>query len=484
MSTRAAVFARACDNRKYVKGQDNVGEALSRAAGAPLIEGNRIRLLKDAAENYPEWIEAINSAKQWIHFETYIIHQDEAGDHFADLLAARAREGVRVRLIYDWVGALGNASRRFWRRLRQSGIDVRCFNPPSLDSPFGWITRDHRKMISVDGEVAYISGLCVGQGWVGYADRGIAPWRDTGVEIRGPALADVERAFAESWAATGPALPAGEYSLESIPDAGDAALRIIAAVPNTAGVYRLDQLMAALAQRTVWLSDAYFIGTSAYVQALRAAAKSGVDVRMLVPGANDVPIMRAVARAGFRPLLEAGVRVFEWNGSMMHAKTAVIDGQWSRVGSTNLNRTSWLNNWELDVIVENERFARKMEEAFLDDLSHSTEIVLNKRNRTLPITRRPRRPKEIGARQAATGVMRLGNVVGAAITNRRELGPAEAVIMGLGGAILIVISLVAAYWPMIISVPVAVLCGWLAITLLIRAYKLRRRSGRGSRRRA
>lgn len=469
---------------KCVKRHENVGEALSRVAGAPLIEGNRIRLLKDAAENYPAWIEAINAAQHWIHFETYIIHEDEAGHHFADLLASKVRDGVRVRLIYDWVGTLGNASRRFWRRLKQSGIDVRCFNPPSLDSPFGWVTRDHRKVISVDGEVAYISGLCVGQNWVGFAGRGIAPWRDTGVEIRGPALADVERAFAEAWAETGPPLPADEGSaIESIPAAGDTSLRIVASVPNTGGVYRLDQLMAALAQSTVWLSDAYFIGSSTYVQALRAAAKSGVDVRMLVPGANDVPIMRAVSRAGFRPLLEAGVRVFEWNGPMMHSKTAVIDGQWSRVGSTNLNRTSWLNNWELDVIVEDERFARKMESAFLDDLSNSTEIVLSKKFRPLPITMRPRRRKESGARQAATGVMRLGNVVGAAITNRRELGPAEAVIMGLGAAILIAVSVIAVNWPRIISVPVAVLCGWMAISLLIRAFKLRRSVPRGKRRR-
>jgi cardiolipin synthase len=461
-----------------VNRRENLAQAVLRVTGAPLVDGNRIRLLKDAAENYPAWIDAIRSAKKWIHFETYIIHQDEVGYQFAELLASKAREGVRVRLIYDWVGSLGNASWRFWRQMSRAGIDVRCFNPPSLDSPFGWITRDHRKAISVDGRVGYVSGLCVGKRWEGYPDRGIAPWRDTGVELQGPALADVDRAFADAWAATGEPLPDDEiFSEETLEAVGDTAVCIVASVPNSAGVYRLDQLISVLAQRTIWLSDAYFLGSTSYVQALRSAAKSGIDVRLLVPGANDIPVMRAVSRSGFRPLLEAGVRVFEWNGPMMHAKTAVVDGQWSRVGSTNLNRTSWLNNWELDVIVEDGRFARKMENMYLDDLSQSTEIVLNKRHRPRPISKRTHgRRRQSGGRQATTGVMRLGNVVGAAITNRRELGPAEAVIMTLGAAILTALAIVAASWPRVITTPIVVLCVWMAISLLVRAYKLRSRA--------
>src|SRR5215468_1262495 len=131
-------------------------EALFRAAGAPLIEGNRIRLLKDATENYPAWLDAIRSAEKWIHFESYIIHHDEIGRQFAEILSAKAREGVKVRVIYDWVGALGNTSWRFWQRLLAAGIEVRCFNPPRLDSPFGWLSRDHRKLLAVDSRVAYI----------------------------------------------------------------------------------------------------------------------------------------------------------------------------------------------------------------------------------------------------------------------------------------------------------------------------------------
>lgn len=300
--------------------------AFSRAAGAPLVPGNSVRLLKDARENYPAWLEAIRSARKSILFESYIIHEDKAGEEFAEALKAKAREGVRVRLIYDWMGALGSTSRRFWRALAREGVEVRCFNPPSLESPFGWLSRDHRKMLSVDSQVAFVTGLCVGQMWVGDAQRGIEPWRDTGMEVRGPAIADIEHAFAQVWKAAG-----GESILESelarveaIPPAGDYTLRVVDSAPNTAGLYRLDQLIAAIARQSLWLSDAYFAGTAAYVQALRAAALDGVDVRLLVPGGTDIPILRPLSRAGYRPLLEAGVRVYEWNGPMMHAKTSTL----------------------------------------------------------------------------------------------------------------------------------------------------------------
>lgn len=454
-------------------------EALTRAAGASLIAGNRIRLLKDAAENYPAWVAAIESAKQWIHFETYVIHEDPIGRRFADLLCAKAQDGVKVRLIYDWIGSLGYASRKFWRRLVQAGVEVRRFNTPNPYNLFGWINRDHRKMIAVDGRVAFVTGLCVGQRWSGFPNRGIDPWRDTGVEIEGPALCDIEHAFADSWAAVGSALPLNEQpSKRSILPAGDVSLRIVASIPNVGGMYRLDQLVATLACRSIWLADAYFMGTTAYVQALCAAARAGVDVRLLLPGSNDVPIMRALSRAGLRPLLQAGVRVFEWNGPMMHAKTEVVDGRWSRVGSTNLNISSWLSNRELDVVVEHEAFARQMEQAYLDDLSKSTEIVLEK-DRRRPVAAennrdvRTKRVRASGPTRTAAGVMRLGHAVGAAIVNRRVLGPAEVVIMLWGAALLLVLAAVAAYWPRAVAFPIAGLCVWVSVSLLVRAHRLR-----------
>ena len=178
-------------------------EAFARAAGTPLVTGNEVRLLRDAGENYPAWLEAIAAARRTIHFESYIIHDDETGQQFARALKARAAEGVRVRVIYDWLGAVAKTSRRFWRELREGGIEVRCFNPPRLSSPFAWISRDHRKMLAVDGRVAFVTGLCVGRAWVGDPARGVEPWRDTGIAVRGPAVADLESAFARMWALAG-----------------------------------------------------------------------------------------------------------------------------------------------------------------------------------------------------------------------------------------------------------------------------------------
>jgi cardiolipin synthase len=193
---------------------------------------------------------------------------------------------------------------------------------------------------------------------------------------------------------------------------GDVALRIIASYPNTGSLYRFDQLLGALARQTIWLTDAYFFGTATYIQALRAAAMDGVDVRLLLPRTSDIPIVRSLSRAGYRTLLEAGVRLFEWDGPMLHAKTAVVDGRWARVGSTNLNIASWLGNWELDVVVEDERFGQQMEEMYLNDLGHSTEIVLTARqkvHRAVQPARRPhyRRMAKGSAGHAVTGLWTL-----------------------------------------------------------------------------
>ena len=296
-------------------------QAFWRAAGARLIPGNSARILKDAAENYPAWLEAIESARHTIHFESYVIHEDEQGRLFADALIDKARDGVRVRLIYDWMGAFNSTSNGFWRRLRQAGIEARCFNPPRLDSPFGWLGRDHRKMLSVDGRVGFVSGLCVGRMWVGDERRGVEPWRDTGIEIRGPAVAELELAFAQMWATCGQPIPSGEFSdsmapirhIPPIREHGDVALRIVASMPYSAGLYRLDRMIAAAARETLWLTDAYFAGTTPYIQALSAASRDGVDVRLLVPQATDIPVVRALSRTGYRPLLESGVRVYDRN---------------------------------------------------------------------------------------------------------------------------------------------------------------------------
>jgi cardiolipin synthase len=228
----------------------------------------------------------------------------------------------------------------------------------------------------------------------------------------------------------------------------------------------------------LWLSDAYFVGTSSYVQALRAAAFDGVDVRLLVPGTSDISTIVPFSRAGYRPLLEAGIRVFEWNGPMMHAKTAVADHKLGRVGSSNLNVASWIGNWEMDLIIEDEEFATKMHEQFLIDLQNTTEIVLNPRRRVRPIApvKRTRRGQRGSAGRVAAGAIRIGNTVGAAITNSRALGPAEARVMLSSGIILTVIAILMFFFPKVIAFPLSIIGLWIALTLFYKSWRLRKLS--------
>jgi cardiolipin synthase A/B len=455
--------------------------AFTRAAGAPLVSGNGVRLLKNAAENYPAWLEAIHSARQKIYFENYFICDDRTGREFAAALAERARAGVRVCLVYDWLGARGKASRRFWRTLSDAGVEVRAFNPFKLTSPMDALHRDHRKVLAVDSRIGFVTGLCVGDMWVGDEKRGIAPWRDTGVEVRGPALCDIERAFAHVWDAIGTPLDAQEVvAREALAEAGNVALRIVANEPGTTGIFRLDQLIAAAARRTLWLTDAYFAGVAPYVQALRAAASDGVDVRLLVPGASDIPLLRPLSQAGFRPLLEAGIRVFEWKGPMLHAKTAVADGRWARVGSSNLNVASWIGNYELDCVVENEAFAAEMEDLYLEDLGNATEIVLEpRRRRSVDGESGAREPVGVlrprgSASRAAAGALRIGRTVTAALSEQRVLARTDARLVASAGLALLTIAALGVIWPLAVIVPLAIVLVWIGLVLLVRAFTLRR----------
>lgn len=459
-------------------------QAFSRAAGAPLVDGNKVQLLRDAEENYPLWLEAIAGAERWVHFESYIIHEDECGREFAEALSAAARRGVTVRVVYDWLGAMSTTTWMFWARMRRAGVDVRAFNQPRLDSPMGWMSRDHRKMLGVDGRVGFVTGLCVGNMWCGGAlCDGADPWRDTGVAVWGPAVADIEQAFAAVWEASGTPLPAAEIpEAGTIAPAGDMALRVIATQPSMGGMFRLDQLVAALARERLWITDAYYVGTSPYVQALIAAASDGVDVRMLMPGGgSDLPLVQNMTRAGYRQLLEAGIRIFEWNGAMLHAKTAVADGKWARVGSSNLNIQSWLSNWELDVAVEDDRFARQMEEMFVRDLEQSTEVVLEAQRvkRAEAPASPPRRQRWSHRRRtgrtrraAAVGALRVGRTFGAALTARRALGAAEVGSLIWGVLVLGGLGFVGLKWPKAFAYPLAILSLWIAISWVIQALRL------------
>ncbi|MBS0319311.1 MAG: cardiolipin synthase B [Proteobacteria bacterium] len=448
--------------------------AFSRAAGAEASHGNHVELLLDARENFPAWLAAIAAARHSIRFETYIIDDDPVGNAFVDALCERARAGVAVWCVFDWLGSLKAGA--LFTRLRDAGVHVGVFNPPHLASPLGWITRNHRKTISIDDRIAFVSGLCVSDKWNGDPGRNREPWRDTGIAVHGPAVADVAHAFDDVWHAC----EWGTHPPPPVPttDApGATQLRVIAGVPDHTGTYRLDLVIASMARRYLYLTDAYFVGTAAYVHALAAAAHDGVDVRLLVPGASDIPALRPLSRAGYRGLIQAGVRVFEWNGTMLHAKTAVADDLWSRIGSTNLNLASWMGNYELDVAVEDARFARRMADQYERDLANATEVVLTRRNRvrrveSTGVAPGPRRAYSGSAGRAAAGAASVGSVLGAALTNRRELGGGEAKLLGYMGVAGVAIAVFEFLWPAIIGWPLALILLWLGGSWIYKAGSL------------
>ena len=485
VKSRGGIHWRGGGSLQEREGEMLADRAFSRMAGAPLLSGNSVRLLRDAEENYPAWMEAIRNARHSVHFETYAVHADATGRAFADLLAAKVREGVTVRVIYDWFGSLGAAPLFFWHRMRRAGVQVRCFHPPRIDDPFEWFRRDHRKIIVVDDRIGFVSGLCVGDDWVGNANRGIAPWRDTGVQIEGPAVAALSDAFARVWNSLRRKEAIELESHRSRRAAGDVSLRIVPGEPGTGGLYRLDLLLTAQARNSIWLTDAYFYATPAYVQSLRAAALDGVDVRLLVPRTSDIPVVRALSRIGYRSLLEAGVRIFEWDGTMLHAKTAVADNRWSRVGSTNLNIASWMGNYELDAVIENEEFARIMRQMYLDDLGHATEIVLQEGTVRPTLPRRTQRTRHRPARtsvgRAATGVAAIGSTAGAALTRSRLLGTAEAPVMIAASLALLGLCALLLLFPRAVAITGVVCFGWLAIVLIVKAVRLRHEHSRSRR---
>lgn len=456
------------------------GSGFSRVADAALSEGNAVELLRDGPENFPLWLDAIAKAERTVHLENYILDDDTIGRSFAAALLQAAARGVKCRVLYDWMGCRMRTKPILWERLRHGGVDVRCYNPPRLGNPISWISRDHRKVLCVDGQVAFTGGLCIGDDWMGYPDRNIPPWRDTAIAIRGPAVADIDNAFADSWKAMGTPIPRREMTRpKDEAPAGKLKAWVIAGRPDEMSLYRLEQLVAEIAETSLWLTDAYFVGTTGYVHALCGAARAGVDVRLLVPGSNDWPIVRTLSRAGYRSLLEAGVRVFEWNGPMMHAKTTVADGCWSRIGSSNSNLASWTSNRELDVTIQDAEFAAAMEAMYEQDLENATEIVLAggkmRRSKRTPSGKTMRTRKKHASRsRLMAGAVGLGSTVGAALTRHRALGTAESGVLFTGGVVVTLISLIAALTPRVLAYPLALIGLWLGASLLIRAWRTRR----------
>jgi len=381
-----------------------VQRAIDRTGATRPIPGNDVQLLQDGPETYQAMLTLIAQAKSFIHFENYIIRHDATGRRFAEALAARAREGIAVRVLYDWLGCIGTR-RRFWGQLRAAGCEVRAFNSPSLFHPLRSVSRDHRKLVVADGTRAVTGGLCIGDEWAGNPAAGVPPWRDTAVLIEGPAAQSLDLAFARVWHRSGDPLPEDERATDA-PVSGTAVVRIIAGEPGRERTFRVIEYLAAGCRRRLWITDAYLVPPPRLFEVLVQAERDGVDIRLLVPGMSDVPVIRNITRLGYRDLLRAGLRIFEWKGPMIHAKSLVADGRWTRIGTSNINLSSLVGNYELDVLIEDERLGHAMEAQFRRDMAGSAEVVREVRHSLGPLKKiLPSRLQEHGGE---AGVVRRG----------------------------------------------------------------------------
>jgi cardiolipin synthase len=385
---------------------------LWRIAQADVSCGNDCLLLRNGPQTFDAMEELIASAKDSVDLEQYIFRDDDMGRRFRAALIDAAKRGVRVRLLVDWFGRTGT-SRRFFSPIQQAGGEVRLFQPPGWRRYMGVLPRDHRKLVVADETVGITGGIGIGDQWKrGILVRRSSPWRDTAVRIQGPAAGDMSESFERMWERAG-----GERQLRFRevrqsrashldPDLDPPSLvGIIEGEPGRFRVSRARQMSALNADTTIWIASAYFAPSWGLVEALGGAATDGVDVRVLIPSRYDHPWLRTILTPYYRRLLKYGVRVWEWRGEMMHAKTSVVDGRWVRVGSTDFNVLGVAINYELDAIIEDEALGHLAQDMFLDDLERSREIYYKRIfSRYLPprtpdaTTRRepPRTPPRVG----------------------------------------------------------------------------------------
>ena len=452
---------------------DPLALAIDRAAGARPIDGNRLEHHPDSARALDAMLAAIAAARRWVHFENYIIRHDATGRRFADALVERARSGVRVRVLYDALGSFGT-SRRYWRRLTQAGVEVRAFHPLLTRHPLDVFARDHRKLLVTDGSWAMTGGLCIGNEWAGDPARGRRPWRDTMVAVTGPAAAALDDAFASIWRRAGAPLPPDELEADPV-ECGSSTARVVSGVPGRARMYRAVQLLTASATDRLWITDAYLIAPPPLYASLLDAARAGVDVRLLVPGTSDLPVLRNFTRIGYRELLRAGVRIFEYRGPMIHAKTMLVDRRWARVGSSNLNVSSLLTNYELDMLAEGGGLCDALAEQFRRDLGSSREIALQARRLRLP-------PRLVGA--SATALSHAGDAehkrsgyelgAVAVVALRRVAGGLRRAIAATGALTFAGIGSLLLLFPKVTSVALATGAFGLALAFGLYAFDRRR----------
>ncbi|HSD44680.1 MAG TPA: phospholipase D-like domain-containing protein [Burkholderiales bacterium] len=367
--------------------------------GAPVVVGNDARLLVDGPATHRAMFEAIARARDHVHLQSYIVEADEIGERLARLLVRKRSQGVRVRVLYDSVGSMGTP-KEYFERLKAADIAVCEFNPVNpAKAPRGWRinNRDHRKVLVVDGRVAFTGGINISGVYSAgsFGSRREAPpresgWRDTHIMTRGPIVGEFQRLFLDAWQRQqcGPVVQQAAY-FPSLAPAGDWAMRLVGNDPERGPSEMYLALLSALgrARERAWLTYGYFVPDPETVRTLKDAAARGVDVRLVLPGVSDFWAPLYAGRSHYDDLLTAGVRIFERRDALVHAKTAVIDGAWSSVGSTNLDWRSFVHNYEADVIVLGAEFARGLEELFARDVAHSTEIALDEWRRRGPVSR-------------------------------------------------------------------------------------------------
>ena len=358
-------------------------------------------LLEDGVMTHRAQLDAIRSARDSIHLDVYILRDDDVGKLYAQALEAKARAGVKARLIYDSFGSVGTSD-EFFAGLRDAGVELYEYNSvsPAKDLRlWRWNHRNHHKLLIVDGRVAFTGGINVSNEYSGQSTlrksarkAGREGWRDTQVQIEGPAVAAFQRAFLKEWAkgkdpvAETPSLfpplkPQGRDTVQVLTSPGADFLDVMVPTgddkPNPKKIYSAYLAAIAAAHSRIWITQAYFAPDDQFIDVLKAAAKRGVDVRLVMPGLSDVGTTLNLQRHYYARLLKHGIRLYEYEPAVMHAKTAVIDGNWSTVGSSNLDYRSFIHNDEANAVIVGRDFGKQMEQLFEADLERSTEIRLD-----------------------------------------------------------------------------------------------------------
>ena len=351
---------------------------------SPLTKGNKVTLLADGQAAYAAMFKAIQNAKDHINLETFIIEDDNVGRKFADLLLQKQAEGVQVNLIYDSMGSYSTPT-AFFQRLRDGGIQVVEFNPVNPFKAHGhWLLAhpDHRKILIIDGKVAITGGINISSVYSSRlsgrreVEGAPLPWRDTDVQIEGPAVAEFQKLFLDTWQKQGgPKLSERNY-LPDLKEGDNALVRVVGSTPGQSNRITFIVYVSAItfAEHSVHLTNAYFIPDDQILDAFTDAARRGVDVKIILPSTSDFSLALYAARYNYSELLKAGVKLYERRNALLHAKTAVIDGVWSTVGSTNMDYWSLLSDDEVNAVILSHEFATQMEKMFARDIAESDQI--------------------------------------------------------------------------------------------------------------